>query len=86
MVPGMAERERRAVDMRRREWLADSGIGPGPRTRASPVDRLSKPPHSQALARALGTLNLSRLVHHGLQARAKSAAGFRVGSAGVPSR
>lgn len=28
MVPGMTERERRAVDARRREWLAESALQP----------------------------------------------------------
>ena len=28
MVPGLTERERRAADVRRLEWLADSMVGP----------------------------------------------------------
>jgi hypothetical protein len=40
MVPGMTERERRAADMRRLEWLADAKVGParvtwGPRRPAA---------------------------------------------------
>ena len=29
MVPGMTERDRLAVDLRRLEWLADATFGPG---------------------------------------------------------
>jgi hypothetical protein len=46
MVPGMTERERRASDLRRVDWLADAYLGPsrlvadGPRTPAPPAGQV----------------------------------------------
>ena len=68
MVPGMTERERRAADAQRLEWLNDAVLGPTLRSTSSSRTQRSLPASidRHSLATTLGLLHRARQFQFGL--------------------